>query len=131
MTIQLFHYGDCINNEAGLATNSNCKSECRHDILSRVMNIYELTVILPAEATAAKIKSFGASLEKLLTVSKGKVAEAKEWGKIEFTYPIKKQKSGTFLHYKLELEPSGVKNINDKFRLEGDIIRYLLVKVEN
>lgn len=95
------------------------------------MSNYELTVVLPGESASAKAKSFSASLEKIVAGLKGKVTEKKEWGKIELAYPIKKNKSGFFLHYNLELEPSSVKGLNDKFKLDDDIIRSLLIKSEN
>lgn len=92
------------------------------------MNNYELTVVLPGESASSKVKSFSALLEKIITGLKGKITSTKEWRKIELSYPIKKNKSGLFLHYNLELEASSVKAINDKFKLDEDIIRSLIVK---
>ena len=92
------------------------------------MNNYELTVVLSGETGTAKVKSFTTKLEKDITSLRGKVKEKKEWGKIDLSFPIKKQKSGVFLHFILEIDPKGTKALNDRFKLDSDIIRYLLIR---
>lgn len=89
---------------------------------------YELTLVLPEKATAAKLKSLETKIEELAKTLKGKVKKLEDWGKIELSYPIKKSKSGSFLHFELELESEAAKNLNDKLRMENDIVRYLLIK---
>lgn len=94
------------------------------------MNKYELTIVLPGEASAAKQKSAKELIGKLVNAFKGKIADTNEWGKIDLAYPIKKQRTGIFFHFNLELEPESVKQVADKLRLENEFIRHLLVKVD-
>jgi len=94
------------------------------------MNTYELTVVLPGSATPAKQKSAKELIEKLVNTFKGKIKKLDEWGKIELAYIISGNESGYFLHYILELDSDAVKQIDDKIRLEEEVIRYLLVKKE-
>jgi small subunit ribosomal protein S6 len=90
---------------------------------------YELTIILPGSATAAKKKSVSEKLKKLITASKGKIGKMEDWGKKELSYKIAKNDSGIFLHFPLELEAEVAKNLDTKLNLEEDIIRYLLIRV--
>ena len=92
------------------------------------MNNYELTLVLPGGATAAKKKSVLARIEKLVKTGKGKIAKSDDWGKLDLAYEIKKQKSGVFVLMNLEMTPDMIKNLKDKLRLDDDIIRYLIVK---
>ncbi len=92
------------------------------------MASYELTIILPGDTGAAKVKTFTQTLGKNVTTAKGRVVKSDEWGKIALTYPIKKNETGFFLHFELELEGAEVKNLTNRFKLDDDIIRYLLVK---
>ncbi len=94
------------------------------------MNNYELTVVLPGGVTPAKKKSVIEKFEKLLKTLEGKIAKTDDWGEIELAYPIKKEKSGNFLHLNLELDGVAAKNIKDKLRVENDILRYLLLRKE-
>lgn len=95
------------------------------------MNNYELTVVLPGDVTPAKKKSVSEKIEKFVKEGKGKVTKVNEWGKIDLAYKIKKESSGVFIHYDIEMDGSVAKNMKDKLRLGGDIIRYLLVKKVN
>ena len=92
------------------------------------MNTYELTLIVPEKVSLAKKKSVMESVEKILKALEGEVKKKEEWGEIELSYPIKKNRVGNFFHFNLELPRGAVATVNDKLRLEGDIVRHLLVR---
>lgn len=91
---------------------------------------YELTLVLPGKATPAKKKSVTETIEKMVKVFKGSIKSTKDRGKIELAYPIKKETSGNFLFFELELDEESVGQLNGKLRLEEGIIRHLVVKKE-
>lgn len=92
------------------------------------MNNYELTIVLAGSLTPAKQKNITEKLEKLIDIYKGKVKKTDNWGKIEMSYPIKKETTGVYTLYDLELDPQNAKTLSDKLRLEEEILRYLLIK---
>jgi small subunit ribosomal protein S6 len=94
------------------------------------MEKYELTIVLSGNATAAKKKKTQEAIEKIVKTIGGKVGKIEDWGKKELSYEIAKNDSGIFLLYNLELEEEAVKMLPQKFNLEENIIRYLLVKKE-
>lgn len=94
------------------------------------MNKYELTVVLDGKAGAAKKKKVTETLEKTLKIFKGVIAKSDEWGVKELAYKIGKSDTGLYLFFELELDPKGVKAVNDKLRTDPDIIRYLVVRKE-
>ena len=94
------------------------------------MNKYELTIVISGKSTPAKKKSVGGMIEKLLNTFKGKVEKFDDWGERELAFPIKKNDSGMFLHYIVELEGNSAKSIVQKLNLEEEVLRYLLVKKE-
>lgn len=91
------------------------------------MNKYELTVVLDAKAGAAKKKKVTEAIEKVLALFKGKITETKDWGVKELAYKIAKSTSGLYTFFELELDPSGVKALNDKLRTDADVLRFLLI----
>lgn len=93
------------------------------------MKNYELTLVLPGKAKS-KEKSYNEKIEKLVKVTDGKVSKTESWGEINLSYLIKKEKSGYFLHYNLELDGKAVKSLDDKLRIDDGLLRYLLVKSE-
>jgi small subunit ribosomal protein S6 len=91
------------------------------------MNKYELTLVLDGKAGTAKKKKVTENLEKILAIFKGAVKESKEWGVKELAYKIGKSETGLYLFFELELDPKGVKALNDKLRTDPDLIRFLLI----
>ena len=94
------------------------------------MNKYELTLVLPDKATAAKKKSVSETIEKMVKVFKGKIIKTNDWGEIPLAYEIKKNKNGNFLFFELELEGEFAKQLQDKLKMEEGVIRHLLVRLE-
>jgi len=92
------------------------------------MNKYELTLVLDGKAGAAKKKKVTETLEKTLKIFKGVISESKEWGVKELAYKIGKTQTGLYLFFELELDPASVKALNDKLRVDADLIRYLLIR---
>lgn len=92
------------------------------------MQTYELTLVLPDKATPAKKKQVTETIESMVGVFKGKIKNKKDWGKIKLEYQIKKNASGNFLFFELELDKDKAKEVDQKLRLEENILRYLLVK---
>jgi ribosomal protein S6 len=47
---------------------------------------------------------------------------------MELAYTIKDNDSGVFVFFELELEPKVVKSLDQKIKLEEDILRHLLIR---
>jgi len=92
------------------------------------MNEYELTVVLSEKTTAAKKKSVTESIKKIVELGKGEFGAVEDWGVKELAYKIAKNEKAVFLHMLLKLDPSFVKQVDTKLKMDNDIIRYLIVK---
>ena len=90
---------------------------------------YNLTILLSGKTTPAKKKAFTVKLEKLLSVFEGKIDKTQDWGELPLAYKVKRETSGNFMHYDLELNPKAAKQLREKFVLENDILRYLLIRL--
>jgi small subunit ribosomal protein S6 len=101
-----------------------------YNLLFNIMENYELTVVLPGKASANKKNKISKFIEDLLKTFEGKVKKTEDWGDIELAYLINKNSFGLFLYFEIELSPKLSKQLDDKLRLEEDIIRYLLIKKE-
>lgn len=92
------------------------------------MQKYELTVVLDGKAGSAKKKKVSETLEGLIKLFKGKIVDSKDWGVKEMAYKIQKSITGLYLFFELELDAKVVKALNDKLRVDGEILRYLVVR---
>lgn len=94
------------------------------------MNKYELTVVLEGKSGAAKKKKMVEMLEKVMEPFKGKITTTVDWGVKKLAYKIAKSETGLFTFFELDLDPAGVKALNDKLRTDADVIRFLLINKE-
>ena len=68
-------------------------------------------------------------IEKILyEIFKGSIKSSNEWGVKTLAYKIGKSTTGLYLFYELELDGKGTKALNDKLRIDNDLIRYLLIR---
>ena len=94
------------------------------------MEKYQLTLILDEKTTPAKKKSQLENLNNLASTFKGVITSEKDWGRIEFAYPIKGFSAGEYLHYELELERLQARAFNAKLSADEGILRYLFIREE-
>jgi len=92
------------------------------------MNIYELTLILEGKTSPAKKKSLVEKIEKLVKLNKGNILKKDDWGKKDFAYPIKKNDTGIYLFFEIELEPEAVNKVSEKIRIDDDVLRHLIIR---
>ncbi len=86
--------------------------------------IYELTLVLPVAVAEAEVKKTG---DELIQKSKGKAVSYSFWGKKDFTYEIKKNLSGMYGFWEVDMPSEGAVSMNDKLRINEGVLRYLLV----
>lgn len=80
---------------------------------------YELTIVLDAKATVAKKKKVIETIEKVVSLLKGKLGKVEDWGVKE---------NGLYLFFPLEIDKSSVKMIATKMEQETDILKHLLIR---
>ncbi|KKT72976.1 MAG: 30S ribosomal protein S6 [Microgenomates group bacterium GW2011_GWA2_44_7] len=89
------------------------------------MSTYELTVITkPDEKTSASVVS---KVKGWIEAAKGKIEKTDNWGVKTLTYQIKKLSEGSYTLLTFTCDPANVKSIENRLKLETEIIRYLLV----
>jgi small subunit ribosomal protein S6 len=93
------------------------------------MNKYELTVLLDGKTTAAKVKTVTEKITKIAKLFEGKVAKVNDWGKKDLTYKIKKNTTLYYLNFELELTGAAAHKLNDKLRVDEELIRHLLIRI--
>lgn len=88
---------------------------------------YELVVILDPELTAAEQEKLLEKFKKLITDAEGKVSSAKELGKKELAYPIKKKREGVFYLLEFSAPASLISSLRQKLLLEDKVLRFLVI----
>ena len=94
------------------------------------MRNYEVAVVLHPDLEI----DLAATLEKIeavFTKNGAKINKKDNWGKRKLAYPIKKQDWGIYVFYEISIDPSKVSKINQVLRITEEVMRYLVVSLEN
>lgn len=86
------------------------------------MNDYELTIILKKEDSKV--------LAELLAKIGAKVVSKKDAEKRSLAYEIAKTKEAFYAFFEISLKPEGVAELEQKLKLQDNVLRYLIVKKE-
>ncbi len=90
------------------------------------MNNYQLTLLVKNDLSENDRKALLDDVVK----SFGKTNKEDVWGTKNLSYPIQHQSSAFYAHYEFESEPNTISSLDKKLKLNEDVIRYLLLRIE-
>ncbi|MDR3091771.1 MAG: 30S ribosomal protein S6 [Clostridiales bacterium] len=93
------------------------------------MNKYEMALVLkPIEEAAAK-EEFE-KISGIITRFEGSIDKVDEWGKRRLAYEIDKLNEGVYYFVTFLAEPSAPKEIESRVRIRENVLRYLIIRVD-
>ena len=92
---------------------------------------YELVYILNPEMADEAVETRVNGLSEFITSREGVIDGVDKWGKRKLAYPIKHFLEGNYILTKFKLSPARSKELESNLRISEDVIRHLLIKVEN
>ena len=94
------------------------------------MNLYEHTIIARQDISPSQIKSLKEKYSKLIEENKGNLVQTQEWGLLNLSYLIKKNKKGIYIHFKIKGEGKVIDDLEKNESIDKKLLRYLTVKVK-
>ena len=95
------------------------------------MSFYENTLVAKQDLPKPELDKIKEKYADLINKNSGKVVKIEEWGLLNLARKIKRYNKGFYIHYKFEGNKQTVDEINKKIKIDGSIIRYLVVKYKN
>jgi small subunit ribosomal protein S6 len=95
------------------------------------MRDYELVAIINPEVDEEGVSKIVEKVSQSIDSRGGVVEDIKKWGKRKLAYPIKKFMEADYVLARFKLTPKSVKELEGEISVSGDILRYLVVKVED
>ncbi len=93
-------------------------------------DLYEMMIILKSLLPDDARQEIHKSITSLCKKLDGKVEDTDIWGKRYLAYKISNHQEGYYILYTLSLPSSSVKEFQKQVDLQQEIIRYLLVKID-
>ena len=95
------------------------------------MNLYEHTIVARQDTSPAQIKQLTEKYSKIVEKSEGEVVKTENWGLLNLSYLIKKNKKGSYIHFKIKGKGSVIEELEKNEIIDKKLLRCLTVKVKN
>ena len=92
------------------------------------MAFYENTIVAKQDLAEKDLKTLKNKYNEIINGASGKVVKIEEWGLLSLAKKIKNYKKGFYIHYKFEGNNKTLNEIEKKIKIDGTVIRYLIVK---
>ena len=94
------------------------------------MNLYEHTIIARQDASPSELKQLTEKYSKIVEKNKGEVVKTENWGLLNLSYLIKKNRKGSYIHFKIKGDGKMIEQLEKNESLDKKLIRHLTVKVK-
>lgn len=94
------------------------------------MRHYEVALVLHPDLEI-DLENVLKKIEKILADLGAKIDKKDNWGKKKLAYKINKQDWGIYVFYEIQTEPTQIREINNKLRITEEVMRYLIVSLED
>ena len=96
----------------------------------KIMNLYEHTIVARQDVSPSQIKQLTEKYTKIVEKNDGKVVQTQNWGLINLSYIIKKNKKGNYIHFKIEGNGELIKELEKNERIDKNLLRFVTIKVK-
>tara|TARA_B100000700_G_scaffold283673_1_gene336270 strand:- start:1029 stop:1400 length:372 start_codon:yes stop_codon:yes gene_type:complete len=94
------------------------------------MNLYEHTIVARQDISPSQIKQLEEKYSKIVEKNEGDIVKLENWGLINLSYVIKKNKKGNYIHFKIKANGKILSELEKNEKIDKNLLRYLTVKVK-
>ena len=94
------------------------------------MNFYEHTIIARQDTSPNELKQLIDKYSTIVQKNDGEIVKTENWGLLNLSYLIKKNKKGSYIHFKIKAVGKVIKELEKNESIDKKLLRYLTVKVK-
>jgi len=94
------------------------------------MNFYEHTIIARQDTSPAELKQLTEKYSKIVEKNKGEIIKTENWGLLNLSYLIKKNRKGSYIHFKIKGDGKIIEQLEKNESIDKKLLRHLTVKVK-
>ena len=94
------------------------------------MNLYEHTIIARQDTSPSEIKQLTEKYSKIVEKNEGEIVKTENWGLINLSHLIKKNKKGSYIHFKIKGNGKMIDELEKNESLDKKLLRYLTIRVK-
>ena len=94
------------------------------------MNLYEHTIIARQDTSPSEIKQLTEKYSSIIEKNDGEIVKTENWGLLNLSYLIKKNKKGSYIHFKFKSKGNVIHELEKNEVIDKKLLRYLTVRVK-
>jgi len=94
------------------------------------MNLYEHTIVARQDTSPAQIKQLAEKYAKIIEKTDGEIVQTEEWGLLNLSYTIKKNRKGIYMHFKIKGSGKTIDELEKNEIIDKNLLRHMTVKVK-
>ena len=93
------------------------------------MNLYEHTIVVRQDTSPSQLKQLQEKYSKIVEKNEGDIVKLENWGLMNLSYLIKKNRKGNYIHFKIKANGKILSELEKNEKIDKNLLRYLTVKV--
>ena len=94
------------------------------------MNLYEHTIIARQDTSASQLEQLTDKYSKIVQKYDGDIVKTENWGLMNLSYIIKKNKKGNYIHFKIKGEGKLISELEKNEKIDKNLLKYMTIKVK-
>ena len=94
------------------------------------MNLYEHTIIAKQSHSDSQLISLKTKYSEIIEKNEGEIIKIDDWGILNLSYEINKNKRGNYIHFKLKGNGLTVSELEKNEKIDNNLLRFLTIRVK-
>ena len=94
------------------------------------MNLYEHTIVARQDTSPSELKQLTEKYSNIIVKNEGEVVKTENWGLLNLSYLIKKNRKGSYIHFKIKGGGKVIDELEKNESIDKKLLRYLTVRVK-
>ena len=94
------------------------------------MNLYEHTIIARQDTSPSELKQLTEKYSKIIEKNNGEIVKTENWGLLNLSYLIKKNRKGSYIHFKIKGNGNMIDELEKNESIDKKLLRYLTIRVK-
>ena len=87
------------------------------------MNLYEHTIIARQDTSPSQLKQLQEKYSKIIENNEGDVVKLENWGLMNLSYLIKKNKKGNYIHFKIKANGKILSELEKNEKIDKNLLK--------
>ena len=94
------------------------------------MNLYEHTIIAKQDVSPSQIEQLIEKYSKIIEKLDGDVVKTENWGLLDLSYIINKNKKGNYIHFKIKGNGKTISELEKNEKIDKNLLKFMTIKVK-